>query len=60
MSPKVDQEKCIGCGSCAAVASRTFRMADDGKAEVFNPTGDDEATVKMAAESCPVQAISLE
>ena len=60
MSPKVDQEKCIGCGSCAAIAPKTFKMNDMGKSEVIDPAGDDEATIKMASDSCPTQAISLE
>ncbi|MEK7213282.1 MAG: ferredoxin [Patescibacteria group bacterium] len=60
MLPHVNKETCIGCGTCPAIAGKTFKMEDDGKAVVFNPAGDDEATIKMAADSCPVQAISLE
>lgn len=59
-TPKVNKEACIGCGTCAALAGNTFKMEDDGKAVVFNPTGDDAETIKMAADSCPVQCISLE
>ena len=58
--PKIDREKCIGCGTCAALAGNTFRMTDEGKAEVYNETGDDADTIKIAADSCPVGAISLE
>jgi len=60
MTPKVDKEKCIGCGACASIAGKTFKIGDDGKSEVINPTGDDEATIKQAVDSCPVQAITLE
>lgn len=42
------------------LASNTFKMDEDGKAIVINETGDDAETIKMAADSCPVQAISLE
>lgn len=60
MTPKVDKEKCIGCGACAAVAPNTFKIGDDGKSEVTNPAGDPEETIKAAADGCPVQAITLE
>jgi ferredoxin len=56
--PVVNQETCIGCGSCAAVAGKTFKMGDDGKSHVQNPNGDDEATIQNAIDSCPVNAIS--
>lgn len=56
----VDPEKCIGCGTCAALAPNTFALGEDGKAVVTNETGDDEETVSMAAQSCPVQAITIE
>lgn len=54
---KVDQEKCIGCGTCVAIAGKTFKFNDDGKAEVLDEKGDDSDTIKTAADSCPVQAI---
>jgi ferredoxin len=60
MTPKVDKEKCVGCGACASVAASTFKIGDDGKSEVLNPAGDDEATIKQAVDACPVQAITLE
>ncbi len=53
----VDQEKCIG--TCVAIAGKTFKFNESGKAEIINPTGDDAETIKSAAASCPVQAISL-
>jgi ferredoxin len=60
MTPKVDKEKCIGCGTCIALAANTFRFDEEGKSEVFNAAGDDADTIKMAKDSCPVQAISME
>ena len=57
--PKIDKDKCIGCSLCPSIAPSTFKMTDDGgKAEVFNVAGDDKATVQMAIDSCPTQAIS--
>lgn len=54
---KVDPKKCIGCGLCASIAEKSFRMNDDGKAEAIVPAGDSDAKVKEAMESCPVSAI---
>jgi len=54
---KIDQENCIGCGTCPALAPNTFRMKEDGKAEVFNQEGDDKESQEMAKDSCPTQAI---
>ena len=56
---KVDEEKCIGCGTCVAVAPKSFKLNDDGKSEPVEPPGDDESTLEEAVESCPVDAISL-
>ncbi|MEK7131679.1 MAG: ferredoxin, partial [Patescibacteria group bacterium] len=52
--------KCIGCGVCPSLAASTFKLDDNNKAEVFNAAGDDEATIQMAIDSCPTQAISWE
>lgn len=58
--PKIDKETCISCGLCPALAAFTFKMEDGEKAEVYNATGDDEATIQMAIDSCPTQSISWE
>ena len=59
MNIKIDEEACIGCGTCVALASKTFEMKED-KAIVIDEKGDDEAMIKMAIDSCPTQAIILE
>ena len=56
----VDKEKCIGCGSCVALAGKSFKMGDDGKAQAINPAGDDEETIQGAIDGCSVSAISWE
>ncbi len=59
--PKIDKDKCIGCSLCPSIAGSTFKMnEEDGKAEVLSVAGDDEATIQMAIDSCPTQAISWE
>ena len=58
--PKVDEEKCIGCGTCVALCPKTFKLNDEAKAEVINPTGDPEDEIQSAIDSCPTQAIVWE
>lgn len=59
-TPKIDADKCIGCSLCPSIAAQTFKMTEDGtKAVVLDVIGDDEATIQMAIDSCPTQAISL-
>ena len=57
MKISVDKKKCIGCGTCVVIAPKTFKLTDDGKAEVINPPGDSQNSIKEAVDSCPVQAI---
>jgi len=69
--PKIvqEREKCIGCGSCAALCPKFFEMADDGKAKLLNSEknaeGNDELEVEKvecaqeAADACPVQIIHI-
>jgi ferredoxin len=63
-------EKCIGCGSCAAICSATWGMSDDGKAHAVgankNPAdGNEELEIEQigcnqdAADICPVQCIKI-
>ncbi|MGB9706973.1 MAG: ferredoxin [Microgenomates group bacterium] len=53
----VDKQKCIGCGTCVAIAPKSFKLGDDGKAQPIEPPGDEEEKIKEAVESCPVSAI---
>jgi len=61
MTPKIDQEKCLGCGTCAAICGDVFRMNANGKAEVAEA---DYAVlaeqIEQAKNACPVGAITLE
>jgi ferredoxin len=54
----VDEHTCIGCTNCATIAQSTFFMQEDhGRARVFSQWGDDEETIQIAIETCPVDCI---
>ncbi len=56
---EIDRTTCIGAASCAALAPNTFELDDENIAVLKNPTSDDAQTILLAAQSCPVDAISL-
>ncbi len=53
----VNEELCIGCGSCAVRCPDTFDINDEGKSIVISQENIECA--KQAVEDCPVQAISV-
>jgi ferredoxin len=54
----VDEHTCIGCTNCAMIAQSTFFMDQEhGRARVFQQWGDDDETIKVAIETCPVDCI---
>jgi ferredoxin len=61
MKVKVDSNTCIGCELCPTICPDAFRMGDDGVAHVIidNVSKDIESNAREAAESCPVDAISI-
>lgn len=54
----VDQNKCIGCQTCAMMCPDTFAIQDSGLAHAISQEITDCS--KNARESCPVGAISIE
>ena len=63
----VDQDKCIGCGACTAIASDVFSFSDEGYAQTDennNVLDNMEEEIKNdcmdALESCPTSAIKIE
>ncbi|KAL3802589.1 hypothetical protein ACHAW5_011344 [Stephanodiscus triporus] len=54
----VDEVTCIGCTNCAMIAQSTFFMeGEHGRARVFQQWGDDDETIAIAIQTCPVDCI---
>ncbi len=61
MKVSVNQDKCIGCGSCVSITDcKIFDFNDDDKAQVVvdNIKEEDKEKVHTAMEYCPTDAIS--
>jgi ferredoxin len=59
MKPVVDEEKCIGCGSCEEICPAVFQLVDE-KSKVIDPEACEFAgCCEAAAENCPAEAITL-
>lgn len=57
MSITINQETCIKCQSCIAMAPETFTSDEDGNIMVISQDVTDEA--QGAAQACPAQAIII-
>lgn len=57
MPIKVNNDLCIGCGTCEVLCPAVFKLNAEGKADVISPG--ETPCAKNAAESCPTQAIEI-
>ena len=57
MKVKILRDKCIGCGTCATVAPKAFKL-DKENLSVFIDKGDNDK-ILLAAQSCPMGAIRV-
>jgi len=59
---RVDRHRCIGAGNCITIAPTAFDWlkGDLGKADVVDVESVDEELLRMAAASCPTDAIVIE
>jgi len=59
MKVKVNQNKCIGCGTCPSLVPDVFDFNDEGLAHnIVDVVPEDlEEEVKEAIDACPVSAI---
>jgi ferredoxin len=54
----VDGDTCIGSGMCASIAPNRFRLEGSTSRPLVELIGEEEGVID-AAESCPVEAISV-
>ena len=62
MNVSIDESGCIGCGLCTQGCPEVFEMGDSGVAEVIMEEVPEnlEDSVQEAADSCPVEVITVE
>ncbi len=62
MKVRINEDACIGCGSCSAICPEVFDMGDDGIAIVIKDDilPEEEEKVIEARDSCPTGAIIIE
>jgi ferredoxin len=61
-SVRIEEDKCIGCGSCSLLAPEAFEV-DFEKMKARLKEGWQETSLEdlhRACESCPVKALTLE
>ena len=67
---EVDQDTCIGCGTCQAICSEVFELNPENKSQIVEEYRTDKSNlgaapedidcVKDAEDRCPVDAITVE
>lgn len=62
MKVKVNKDKCLGCGTCVALAPEVFEIGDYGKSKVKSDADlqKNKELIKQAKDACPTQAIEIE
>lgn len=56
---EVDQDTCLGTGTCEYTAPEVFEVGDDGIVKVIGPVDGDDEKVRDAVADCPVGALKL-
>lgn len=56
--PKVNQELCIGCGTCESLCPKVFKVENGKSTVIADDCGD--CNCEEVISSCPVSAISME
>ena len=60
MKVKGDRDMCTGIGNCVVVAPTVFELDKQNKAVVLDPATASKEKLVEAAESCPMEAITVE
>jgi ferredoxin len=58
---EVDRERCVGSGTCEALAPAVFEVDDDGVLAVLRPEPGTDLLVDVgdAVTACPTRALTL-
>jgi ferredoxin len=58
---EVDRDRCVGSGTCEALAPAVFEVDDDGVLAVLRPEPGEDALpdVRDAVAACPTRALAL-
>jgi ferredoxin len=57
----VDEDECIGCGSCEDICPEVFKVNEEKeKSEVIKPEGGPEDLIEQAMGECPMSCIYWE
>lgn len=60
MKVSVDESTCIGCGLCTGACPEVFDLDGSVAKVIAQPTVENDASAKEAADGCPVDAIHVE
>ena len=60
MRVRVDRDLCIGVSNCVAFAPTVFKLDQENKAVILDPSSVDDDTLFEAAKSCTENAIIVE
>ena len=61
MKARVDEDACVGDGTCAEICPEVFQMEGDLAVVKLERIPEDlEDTVREAADACPVEAITID
>jgi ferredoxin len=58
----VDRDRCVGSGTCEALAPDVFEVDDDGVLTVLRaePAEGEQSDVREAVTACPTRALTLD
>jgi ferredoxin len=58
----VDRDRCVGSGTCEALAPEVFEVDDDGVLVVLRdePDEDEQSDVRDAVTACPTRALTID
>ena len=61
MAVYIDEDECIGCGTCEEICPEVFKLdLETEKAAVIMPEGGPEDLIEEAIDNCPASCIYVE